>query len=106
MHFEQQLLLPILIYPRLISFESNLGSGSARQGRRRERCQPWMAVCAAHLHEHSQNSAGTLGLISRKDFLLRFWSFKNEGLRQGMFCLLRDSAPFAGAKSPWVPAAF
>ena len=46
-----------------------------------------MAASAIHLYEHSQNSAGTLGLISRKDFLLRFWSFKNEGLRQGMSCL-------------------
>ena len=45
--------------PRLISFESDRASGPARHGWRKERCQPWMAVCAAHLHEHSQNSEGT-----------------------------------------------
>ena len=49
----------LLIYPRLISFESDRASGSARHGWRKERCQPWMAVCATHLHDHSQNAAGT-----------------------------------------------
>ena len=52
----------ILIYPRLISFESDRASGSTRQGWRKERCQPWMAVCATYLHGHSQNAAGTQGI--------------------------------------------
>ena len=87
-----------LIYPRLISFESNRASGSARQGWRTERCQPWTAVCATHLHVHSQNAAGTRRAeLSHKDFwlLFGFWKvtppeghaafglFKNEGPGRG-----------------------
>ena len=71
----KQLLL-ILIYPRLISFESDRASGSARHGWRKERCQPWMAVCAARLHDYSQNSEGTLGLISRKEAFAYFSPFE------------------------------
>ncbi len=79
-----KLLLLLLIYPRLISFEIDRGRGSARQGWRKERCQPRMAVCAAPFSGHSQNAAGTLGMISRrKTFCFVFGLFKNEGPRQG-----------------------
>ena len=61
--------------PRLISFESARASGSARHGWRKERCQPGMAVCAARLHDHSQNSEGTPGLISRKEAFAYFIAF-------------------------------
>ena len=65
----------LLIYPRLISFESDRESGSARHGWRKERCQPWMAVCAIHFHDRSQNAAGTRRAEwSQKTFCFRFWS--------------------------------
>ena len=50
---------PLLLYPRLISFEIDRVGGSTRQGCRRERCQPWTAVCAAHWSDQSQNAEGT-----------------------------------------------
>ena len=73
---KKQLSLLILIYPRLISFESDRVGGSMRQGRRKERCQPGMAVCAALLLAHSQNAAGTLGLIGRKRLFASFLVFQ------------------------------
>ena len=53
------LALSLLIYPRLISFESDRVSGSARQEWRDEHCQPWTAASAIHLQDHSQNAVGT-----------------------------------------------
>ena len=58
--------------PRLISFESDRVGGSMCHGWYIERCQPGMAVCAALLHEHFQNSEGTLGLIGRKEAFAYF----------------------------------
>ena len=52
---------------RLISFESAGVGGSMRHGWRIERCQSGMAVCAALPLDHSQNAAGTRGLIGRKE---------------------------------------
>jgi len=76
-----------MFYPRLISFESARVSGSARHGWRKERCQPWMAVCAARLHELSQNGAGTRRAdLPQKTFCFVFGLFKNDGPRQGMSC--------------------
>ena len=60
----------------VVSFESDRGSGPARPGWRKERCQPRMAVCAVHLHDHSQNAIGTQRAeLSHKDFLLPFLVF-------------------------------
>ena len=57
------LLLPlILIYPRLISFEIYRGGGSMCQDGTLSAGQAWMPFCAAHLHDHSQNAAGTQGV--------------------------------------------
>ena len=53
------LLLLLLIHPRLISFESDRGSGSTRHEWHKERCQLWMAVCATLFHDCSQIAAGT-----------------------------------------------
>ena len=75
---KKQLSLLILIYPRLISFESDRVGGSMRHGWRIERCQPRMAVCAAHLLDHSQNAAGTLGLIGRNETFGYFSSLKSD----------------------------
>ena len=81
------LALSLLIYPRLISFESDRGSGSTRQGWCKERCQPGMAVCASYFHDRSQDAAGTRRAeLSQNDFLLPFLVFKNEGPRQGCCC--------------------
>ena len=66
----------LLIYPRLISLESDRGSGSTRHGWRKERCQPWIAVSAIHFHDHSEDAAGTRRAeLSQKDFLLPFVVF-------------------------------
>ena len=60
-----------------------------------ERCQPWMAAArpswsfTLKIPQEPLGSVrfasltGTLRLVA-KDFLLRFWSFKNEGPPQGM----------------------
>ena len=54
-----------------------------------ERCQPWMAVCAALLVDHSQNAEGTLGLIGRKRLIASFLVFsKMKAPPQGMSYLL------------------
>jgi len=49
----------LLIYPRLLSFLTYCGSGSTRHGWRKERCRPWMAVCATGFRDRSENSDGT-----------------------------------------------
>jgi hypothetical protein len=85
------LLLLLLLLPRLIGFEIDRGGGSSRQGWRKERCQPWTAVCAARWSDQSQNAAGTHRAdYPQKTFCFVFGLFKNEGLPQGMSCLLNE----------------
>ena len=66
----------LLIYPRLISFESDCGSGSTRHG--------WLQALSTSTITLKMPQAPE-GLFSRKKtFCFRFWSsFKNEGPRQG-----------------------
>ena len=74
------------LFPRFISFEIDHGGRSARQGCRRERCQPGTAVRAARRSDQSQNRTATRRADwSAEDFLLRFLIslFNNEGPRQG-----------------------
>ena len=63
----------LLIYLRLISFESNRGDRSARHGWRKERCQAGMPVCAAWWSDCFQNCVATQGAdYPQQDFCLLF----------------------------------
>ena len=94
----------LLLYPRLISFEIDRGGGSARQGRRKERCQPGRLFARPASAIDLKIAQRPAGLNSpHKTFCFVFGLFKNEGLPQGMSrlqreCLPRDSAP------PQIPA--